>query len=147
MDTEQIKKINSVITRFLARREYSAFELTQKLVQRGFDSHIVDQQLNLFIEKKLQSDSRYAQSVVRIGYMNGKGPRYIEQKLKQQQIDENLYQTYMFSEEFDWFAKANEVRLKKYGDTQVTDFRVKQKQMRFLQSRGFDLDQIKDAFT
>ncbi|MDT0593840.1 regulatory protein RecX [Glaciecola petra] len=147
MDQEQIKEINNVITRFLARREYSAFELKQKLAQRGFDAKNVDKQLDLFIQKKLQSDRRYAQSVVRIGYMNGKGPRYIEQKLKQQQIDESLYQSYMFSEEFDWFAKASEVRLKKYGDIQVIDFKVKQKQMRFLQSRGFDLEQIKEAFT
>lgn len=147
MDPEQIKKINSTITRFLARREYSVFELTQKLVEREFDLPSIEKQLSLFIQKNLQSDSRYAQSVVRIGYMNGKGPRYIEQKLKQQKIDEDLYQTYMFSDEFDWFAKAHEVRMKKYGDAEGIDFKVKQKQMRFLQSRGFDLEQIKEAFT
>ena len=41
--------------------------------------------------------------------------------------------------------RAREVREKKFGQEYPTDFNEKARQMRFLQSRGFDTDHIQAA--
>ena len=145
MDNDQIKRINHSITRFLARREHSYFELVQKLTMRDFDLTLIKQQLGLFVDGDIQSDERFAHSVVRSAYMNGKGPQHVSQKLQQHQINESLFTEYLWDDEFDWDEKAREVRIKKFGELLPSDFAAKQKQMRFLQYRGFDMAQIKSA--
>jgi regulatory protein len=48
--------------------------------------------------------------------------------------------------DFDWFQLAREIRQRKFGDASSLDFSETAKQKRFLQSRGFTLDQINQAF-
>jgi regulatory protein len=47
---------------------------------------------------------------------------------------------------FDWFESSKAVRVKRFGDPLPADWTDKQKQMRFLQYRGFTQEQIKYAF-
>ena len=45
----------------------------------------------------------------------------------------------------NWYALARDVRLKKFGPDTPIEFKEKARQMRFLQSRGFEPDQIQAA--
>jgi len=45
----------------------------------------------------------------------------------------------------DWCALAREIRKKKFGPSQPVEFRDRARQMRFLQYRGFEPDQIQAA--
>jgi regulatory protein len=45
----------------------------------------------------------------------------------------------------DWQQLAREIRLKKFGAERPVDFKEKARQMRFLQYRGFESDQIQAA--
>ena len=45
----------------------------------------------------------------------------------------------------DWFEQARQVREKKFGAELPVAFKEKTRQMRFLQYRGFDTDQIQHA--
>ena len=81
MSAEEAKIINQMITRYLSRREHSYFELTQKLTQKGFSLKACKKQLDLYVQRDIQSDSRYVQSMVRNAYHNGKGPQVIRQTL------------------------------------------------------------------
>jgi regulatory protein len=47
----------------------------------------------------------------------------------------------------DWGALARNVRLRKFGANVPDDFREKARQMRFLQYRGFEQDQIRAAIS
>ena len=48
--------------------------------------------------------------------------------------------------EVDWFDLAREVRVRKFGVESPLEYKEKSKQMRFLQSRGFSMEQISAAF-
>jgi len=47
--------------------------------------------------------------------------------------------------EQDWDALARETRIKKFGEEEPHEFEEKARQMRFLQGRGFEPDQIQAA--
>lgn len=85
------------------------------------------------------SDARYCESYVRSKYNAGQGPSKITHKLRQNAVDSGLIQAHM--EQYDWYERAKEVRVQKYGTLPPDDYQQRAKQMRFLQSRGFDSDQ------
>lgn len=147
MNMDEAKIINHAITRYLARREHSYHELLQKLMQKGFSEAVCQKQLDLFVDKDLQSDSRFLEAFIRTAYHNGKGPNHIRQSLKQHQIESAEQETFVNNEEFDWFESAHRVRSKKFGNELPEDFTAKQKQMRFLQYRGFEQEHINEAFS
>lgn len=72
-------------------------------------------------------------------FNQGKGPLIIAKELKSKGII-NYDLT-----KYDWYAKALTVKIKKYGQNTPKDYKEKAKQMRFLQSRGFNFDEINYA--
>jgi len=146
MTDTDTKIINQSITRFLSRREHSFNELLEKLLAKGFDQNLCTQQLIKFKEKDIQSDTRFVESFVRNAYMNGKGPQFIRQSMYTHQINESLASEHISSDEYDWYNLAIQVRQKRFSQLPPTDFKDKQKQMRFLQYRGFEQDHINAAF-
>lgn len=146
MSIDEAKIINQSINRMLARREHSRHEIIQKLKEKEFAPALCYQQLQLFINRNLQSDTRYAESYVRSCYLKGKGPNVIRQQLKQHDIESSECNDILKSDDYDWFDAACRVREKKYGRDLPKDFADKQKQMRFLQYRGFEQAHIQVAF-
>lgn len=146
MSVDEAKIINQIITRLLSRREHSRFEILQKLKVKGYAKFECETQLQDFIDRKFQSDSRYAQSYVRTAYIKGKGPQFIRQSLKQHNIDESLVSEYIANEDYNWFDLALHVKVKRFGEKPPIDYLEKQKQMRFLQYRGFEQEHINATF-
>lgn len=145
MSNSDTQIINQQLTRYLARREHSRAELMQKLVAKGFEPDLCSQQIECFEQRGLQSDERFCESFIRNAYANGKGPRHIHASLSQHDIDGSTISANFEALELDWFALACAVREKKFGDATPSDFSARQKQMRFLQYRGFSQDQITHA--
>ncbi len=145
MSEQDAKIINHAITRYLARREHSRVELMQKLSAKGFDASMCSRQIQLFTQKNLQSDSRFIESFVRNAYFRGKGPTFIRQTLHQHEVDSVEVSDCIKAENFDWYALALQVRQKKFGEDKAVDFAAKQKEMRFLQYRGFEQTHINEA--
>ena len=73
-------------------------------------------------------------------YNQGKGPVIISLELKKRGIESFDLSI------FDWFNLAKEVREKKFGKNLPSDYKTQAKQKQFLKSRGFDFDQINNAF-
>ena len=127
--------------RMLVRREHSVFELTQKLTTKEFDRVDIEQTLGLLIEKNYQSDERFATDFIQMRFNQGKGPIKISVDLKQRGINHFDLSVY------DFYALAQQIRVTKYGDKIPSDYKEQSKQKRFLQSRGFDFEQINQAFS
>ncbi len=127
--------------RMLVRREHSALELVQKLNLKGFDQPDIEHALNLLIEQNYQSDERFAEAFIQMRFNQGKGPVKIAMELKQRGIDQFDLSV------FDFFALAKTVRVNKFGENVPSKYKEKAKQKRFLQSRGFDFEQINQSFT
>ncbi|MFC3122882.1 regulatory protein RecX [Agaribacter flavus] len=66
-EEEQIKKARYKVTQLLSRREHSVLELIQKLSTTGIPMAIAEDVVSQFTDKHIQSDLRYAESVVNSG--------------------------------------------------------------------------------
>ena len=130
----------SAALKMLMRREHSKLELFNKLKLKGYDDEIIDSAITQLAEQNYQSDERFAEAFILMRFNQGKGPVKIASELKLRGISSfNL-------SDFDWFNSAKEVKKKKFGDIVSSDFKEQAKQKRFLQSRGFSLDQINQSF-
>ncbi len=136
----QGSKCYSVALKMLMRREYSKLELFNKLQLKGYDDDIINSSISKLVEQNSQSDERFTEGFMLMRFNQGKGPVKIASELKMRGI--NTFD----SSAFDWFQLAKEIRQKKFGDASSLDYKEIAKQKRFLQSRGFNLDQINQAF-
>lgn len=136
----QESKCYSSALKMLMRREHSKLELSQKLQAKGFDIVDVNSSISKLVQQNYQSDDRFSEGFILMRFNQGKGPVKIASELKMRGID-----TFDLSI-FDWFKLAKEIRQRKFGDASELDYKEMAKQKRFLQSRGFNLDQINQAF-
>ena len=131
---------------YLARREHGVLELSRKLIARGFDADPVEAAVRDLIDDGLLSDSRFAEAFVHSRFQKGSGPQKIHAELRQRGIDDDLISACLESVSEQWLARVREVREKKYGPQQPRDFKERNRQMRFLQQRGFTSEQIYAVF-
>jgi len=124
----------------LMRREHSKLELFNKLQLKDYDDEIINSTITKLAEQNYQSDERFAEAFILMRFNQGKGPIKIALELKLRGIS-----SFDLSD-FDWFKSAKDIRKKKFGDDSSLDYIEKAKQKRFLQSRGFGLDQINQSF-
>ena len=136
----QESKCYSAGLKMLMRREHYRLELFQKLQTKGFDVDVVNNSISKLVGQNYQSDDRFSEEFIQMRFNQGKGPVKIASDLKMRGIN-----TFDLSV-FDWFQLAKEIRQRKFGDLSSLDFKETAKQKRFLQSRGFTLDQINQAF-
>ncbi len=130
---------------YLARREHGRGELLDKLTRFGFNADVADDAVAQLVDDGLQSDSRFAEAFVRSRINQGKGPVKIRADLRERGLAGAAIDLALEDADEDWYALARDVRLKKFGADTPSEFRDKAKQMRFLQSRGFEPDQIQAA--
>ncbi|TKB44645.1 regulatory protein RecX [Thalassotalea mangrovi] len=141
------KEVKKAAYNYLARREHSLQELRQKLTLKEYSGDDIELVLEKLVEQDIQSDLRYAQSVIRQRIAKGYGRSYINNELKHKGLASGTIHEALISEPTDWFELAKGVYQKRYGDTAITDQKDKAKRVRFLQSRGFDFEQISAAMT
>ena len=144
---ETYKQLRHKITRLLSKREHSVAEIIQKLSQQEFSTSDIHTVLGKFVENRIQSDARFTFHFVRNCVMKGQGLSRVKQALKVHNIDSSMLHEALDELEIDWYSRAYEVKCKKFGEEVETDWQKKQKQMRFLQYRGFSQDQISFAIT
>lgn len=130
---------------FLARREYGQVELIRKLSDKGFQRDIAEQAVLRLAEEGLQSDTRFAESFVQSRINQGKGPVRIRLDLKERGVSDAAVEIALEEAGADWRGMARSICRKKFGAAEPADFREKARQMRFLQYRGFEPDQIRAA--
>ena len=130
---------------YLARREHSRDELCRKMEKVGFDANVALDAIEQLRKDGLQSDRRFTDAFVQSRINQGKGPTRIRADLKQRGIRDAMIHEALRETEQDWYALARETRTKKFGTAEPVDFKDKARQMRFLQYRGFEPDQIQVA--
>jgi regulatory protein len=128
--------------RLLARREHSRAELRRKLMTRGHDADSVDTALERLAAQRLQSDARFAESLVRHRVQQGYGPVRIAAELRERGVDEPETASELVA---DWRELAREALEKRFGAAPPEDARAWAKRARYLQSRGFPADLVRRA--
>jgi regulatory protein len=131
----------------LSRREYGTQELLNKMLAKGHESNVSEQVLKDLNDEDLLSDVRFAEAMLSHGAFKGQGPRKIRNDLAKKSLPAQYINAAFEACEIDWFQLAKEVRVKKYGNSHPEEWKVKAKQMRFMQTRGFEIEHINHSFT
>lgn len=130
----------------LARREHAYAELVVKLKKREHAADDIEIVLDELAAEGLQSDARYAEAIVANKARRGIGPIRIRAELRAAGAADAAVDQALAEADIDWADHAEAARRKRFGDEIPVDFPSKAKQMRFLQRRGFDADQLAAAF-
>ena len=125
----------------LARREHSRVELTHKLRKKGFANEQIDCALQQLNDRGLQSDQRFVEDYVRSRILKGNGPLRISQELRQRGIEDGEAQ--IGEQDIDWLEVASSIYAKKFHSSEIADARERAKRQRYLQSKGFSNDIIR----
>ncbi len=121
----------------LAKKEYSASELYQKLINKEFSADLAEDVIFICQQNGWQSDSRTAAILVHSYVTRQYGPRYIEQKLKLKQISLDLIKQEYQNQGVDWCAVGIDLLTRKFKNIAPDDFTTKKKAYSLLAYRGF----------
>ena len=138
-------RLRSYAFAVLTRKEYSKADLVEKLALYAMDRDEVIKLVDELATENYQSDQRVAEMLLSSQKRKGKGPNRIKLALKNKKIDTELIQEEL--KETDWNEQAYQLKVKKFGSAVERDPKLKAKQIRFLQYRGFDLDTIFKAIS
>lgn len=143
----------------LARRDHSEYKLTQKLSAKNYPQDDIKQAIEQCKKAHYLNDENYASLKIEHLINRGFGERKIRYELQQDNIDSELIDQLIIGLEIDWFELAYQVSEKKFSTTHqklkvnqmendsITAQKFKQKKIRFLQSRGFDFEQIQHVLS
>jgi regulatory protein len=135
----------------LARREYSRYELSDKLTTKlalgGEHMDTLEAVLDRLIADGLLSDERFAEALVRSKLHKGQGPRRIAQDLYKRGVSAELASSALQECGADWYELVVAVTNKKYGLEPAVDMKEKARRSRFLQYRGFSAEHIAHALS
>ncbi len=144
---EQRRRLRKLMMGLLARREHSKLELYQKMRVKGFDKEMIQFNVDEFAQSDWQSNQRYCEMILRSRVIKKHGPVKIKMELRQKGVsDIDIERCFDRSEneQIDWVMLCQSAWKKKYrGIAQSQN--EKAQQYRFLQQRGFTVDQIKSA--
>lgn len=136
-------RLRSYAFALLTRRDYSKADLEAKLNQYAIDPEEVANLVDELAQQNYQSDQRVAELTLASQLRKGKGLQRIKQALKAKQLDTELITEEL--SEVDWLDQAYQLKTKKFGMEVETDPKLKARQIRFLQYRGFDMGIIMKA--
>lgn len=130
---------------FLARRDYGAAELVGRLKAAGYDAVLAEGVVAELQADGLQDDARFVAAFLSAKAGRGTGPLRIRQALREKGVADAVIDAALAADDTDWREQARRVRRKKFGAAPPVDFKERARQMRFLQYRGFDYEQIDTA--
>jgi regulatory protein len=126
--------------RFLARREHSREELRRKLMPKVEEGENLDAVLDELAAKGWLSDARYAEHTVR-AKARRYGPLKVAHYLKSRGVDEDAIAAGVRAAGEDGTANLEAIWKTRFRHF-PSDERERARQVRFLQGRGFALDDI-----
>lgn len=147
-DNKEFNEIFARGLRLLAMREHSVKEISKKLFDKTEDSDGAEVSAMIYaviddlVEKKYLSDERFAEVYVRSRMNRGFGPIKIKAELRNKGVSNNLIQDYLVESAGVWFDNAKLQYQKKYAAAPIIDYNDWTKRARFMQSRGFSMEQI-----
>ncbi|RIY37426.1 regulatory protein RecX [Psittacicella gerlachiana] len=127
----------------LSRKEYSLAQLRQKLKDKGYPEEESQAALEVVVQKKYQSDARFAESFLHDQGLAGFGPQTISQKLRLKGVSEAIIQQTLEESEFNWEQQAFIYFVRKgFAQLDLQDFKVRAKMQRNMLSKGYDFSHI-----
>lgn len=130
----------------LARREHSETELSRKLRLREFPDTDIKTVLTQLAQEGLLSNTRFIENYIHYRRNKGYGPLRIRGELLERGITEDFIDHHLDIADNVWRENARQVWQKRFKNQLPSDYKTRAQQMRFLQYRGFTMEQIDGIF-
>ena len=137
MTDSSLEKAFGYAVRLLTKKDYSAYELSQKLRSRCRDEDEVNAVIERLQELRYQSDARCADMLVRHYVGNGYGKLRIFYEAKMKGISRELITSCLDEVGADWNGLARDVLLRRYEHPESLEYKERLKAVAFLVRRGF----------
>lgn len=128
----------------LGRRDFASFELTTKLLAKGYDEAATTAAVAALIDERLLDDQRFLDNFIRSHAGRGQGPIRIRQELMALGFTAGDIEGAL-ARGPDFAQRCREVRARKFGAAAPASWAERGRQARFLQYRGFSSDHIRLA--
>ena len=129
----------------LGRREHCRAELLRKLRARGNDEAAAATLLDTLENAGHLSEARFVESFIRSRARRGCGPQRIRRELLQRGAQEDCIEAGLQAADCDWQALAKRMHRRKFGERTPASFEERALHCRYLESRGFDREMIREA--
>ncbi len=135
----EFKSIYAAALAYLARREHSRWQLSQKLTVRFPEEFVlINQVIELLGQENYQSDDRFADAYLHFRVLRGYGYKKIAYELKARGISDGACSRAFARGDYDWEQLKEQTRIKKFGsELMPQEFNAKVKQWHYLHQRGF----------
>ncbi|HVB84340.1 MAG TPA: regulatory protein RecX [Rhodanobacteraceae bacterium] len=129
----------------LARREHSQRELRTRLDRSGYDEADADAALARLHDQNYQSDTRFAEMLLRNRIAQGYGPRRIRAELATHGMPAATVQALLAAAATDWLALATAQLRRQFGASGCRIAAERARRAQYLLRRGFDASTVRSA--
>ena len=129
----------------LARREHSQRELRARLDRSGYDEVDADAALARLHDQNYQSDTRFAEMLLRSRAAQGYGPRRIRAELATHGVSAAAAQALLAASATDWLALATAQLRRHFGSAGTRVVAERARRAQYLLRRGFDASTVRSA--
>ncbi len=131
------------LIRLLSSRDYSEVKLRTKLKERKYSAEEIDEAIALVKSQNYLNESAYVEARIKAFMSKGCSPRYIQQKLLQEdlKVEINVIEGVFNEHQKETSSQIKNLIQKKLKGP-IKDYREKVKVIRFLMSKGHQLDEI-----
>lgn len=133
--------------RSLARRESAESELANRLRKQGFNDEVIGAVLDYCRGYHWVDDERYGAMAVRAGAAKGHGPIKIRFELRRKGLSDAQIEHAFEQPELDWFELASELLQRRARPSELEEFKLRMKWLKYLLGRGFNQDQARYALS
>lgn len=144
MEKSEFNKALSYSLSLLSRREYSKYELLQKLSSR-YSEEVTEAIIEYLIDNNYQNDQRFTEMMIRYYSNKGYGLKKIIFELANKGIKEDAVNTVIDDLSISWISIAKSLIAKKYRNCNICDYQEKKKILSYLVRRGFSISQAIEA--
>lgn len=146
-------------TRILAMRDHSEQELRRKLSAQPtfpgkpkteedpFTPEDIEKVIAWCYEHRWLDDAQFASRFIASRNRKGYGPQRIRQELQGKGIARDLSEAAMENCEIDWQEMARDIAERKFGEQLPTEWKERAKVQRYLQYRGFYMEDIQAVYS
>lgn len=144
MASDSASKAYEYAVKLLTRKDYSEYELRQKLKSRCSQSD-ADEIILRLQENRYQSDERCAEMLVRHYLGNGYGRMKIYFEACQKKLSRATVDNILDEMNPDWVGVAVELIFRRVSEIDKADYQEKKKIIAFLVRRGYSVDEAVKA--
>lgn len=130
---------------WLARRDYSEQEISQKLKIKGYTAEHIANVIASLNQAGLINEQRFTENYIHWRKNKGFGPLRISMELQTRGILPEKIAEQLHITDNAWLTLAHKVWQKQFKGKMPADLKTRAKQIRFLQHRGFTREQIENV--